>query len=85
VGGTKALDVIEAHIGSSPHADAVAVVRAGPLKALVHEHGATSSARSSEGPGKLCVRSQAPVSPAARRAVGDQVRPADRRLPESAS
>src|SRR3954465_1457449 len=40
VGGTEALDFVEALIKSAPHVDAVAVVSAGPLEDLVYDHGA---------------------------------------------
>jgi hypothetical protein len=40
LGGTEALDVVEALITSAPDADAVAVVSAGPLEELVYGHGA---------------------------------------------
>ena len=40
VGGTEALDLVEALITSAPDADAAAVVGAGPLEELVHDHGA---------------------------------------------
>src|SRR3954470_17244582 len=40
VGGTEALDLVEALIASAPDSDAVAVVSAGPLEELVYDHGA---------------------------------------------
>ena len=40
MGGTEALDLVEALIASAPDSDAVAVVSAGPLEELVYDHGA---------------------------------------------
>src|SRR3954470_13112727 len=45
VGGTEALDLVEALIASAPDSDAVAVVSAGPLEELVYDHGAGSGRR----------------------------------------